>query len=658
MGGCWGAGEMTGLSELVNIGWTGLDAATQAMQTVANNTSNVNTAGYDVEAVQQAAEPGTPGGVGNGTEVTSIQRAFDQFVFSQMVTATSANQAAQVAQNSAQNLSAIFPVASGGEGGLGAALTSFFGAMNAVGQDPTSLPNRQTLLSDAQSLAAEFNSVGGQLASNLTTLNGQMSSAVSSINSLTQQIASLNQQIMAQSAPGTGGPPNALMDSRDNLVQQLGQELGVTLVSGPANSLDVYTTGGAELVDGGTFASLAATAGDYGGGSVSVIYQPTGQNITASLSGGTIGGLVGSQAQIVAAQNSVGAVAAALASAVNTQQSLGLDLSGALGTNLFAVAGPTVLAASSNTGSGTLAAAIVDPSGFVPGNYIITKTAGGYQATDAATGAVSSLGSGPSLSLDGMTLTVSGAINVGDSFEVEPTATAAQTLTVATTDPSAVAAASAYVATPGGNAGDVTAGAFAPVAGGSLPAGTPIVPSSYFGQNLTVKFTSATTFNVLSAGNAVIASGSFSAANGAEIAIAYPSPAPAGQVAAVTLSPGTPAVGDTFSLTPGGVDSNGNIVAMTNLASQNLLSSQTLSSAYGSLVAQVGSAGQSANFAASATQGVLSQIQSVQQSISGVNLDEQAADLVNYQQAYQASAQVIASAQTLFQDLITALQTT
>ena len=646
---------MSGLGQLINTAWTGLDAAVQALDTVSNNTANVNTPGYNVESVQQAELPGGPGEPGNGAGVTSIQRAYDQFVFAQMVGATSASQAAQVVQDNTQNLSAIFPVASGGAGGLGASLTSFFSAMNAVSQDPTSLPNRQALLSDANALAANFNSVGSQLAANLTSLNGQLTNAVAQVNSLTQQIAKYNTQIEAQTASGVS-PPNALMDSRDNLVQQLGQELGVTVVAGPSNTLNIFTTGGAALVDGGTSSNLVAGSGAYGDGSLSIIYQPNGQDITASISGGTMGGVVTSQAQVGATQNSVGGLAAALTAAVNTQQSLGLDLNGALGGNLFSVGGPSVLAAASNTGSGTLAATITNTNAFVPGNFIVTKTASGYQATDAATGQVSALGNGPSLSLDGMTLAVSGTINTGDSFEVEPTATAAQTLAVTATNPSAIAAASPYVASPGSNLGNIAASAFSAAASGSLAAGTVIVPTSYFGQNLTVDFTSATTFNVLSSGHAVIASGSFSAANGAQIAIAYPSSAPAGEVAVATLSPGTPAVGDTFSLTPGGIASNGNIQAMTNLSTQNLLSGQTLTSAYGTLVGQVGSAGQAANFTAESTQGVLSQVQSVQQSISGVNLDEQAADLVTYQQAYQASAQVIASAQTLFQGLLTAVQ--
>ena len=647
---------MSGLSQLINTGWSGLDAATKAMETVSNNTANVNTPGYNVESVQQAEVPGLPNGAGVGTDVTSIQRAFNQFVFSQLVSAGSANQAAQVAQNSAQNLAAIFPVASGGAGGLGAALTGFFAAMNAVSQDPTSLPNRQTFLSDAQVLAADFNSVGNQLATGLTQLNGQLANAVGTVNSLTQQIASLNQQIMAQQGAGAGSP-NALMDTRDNLVQQLGQDLGVSVTAGPNGSVDVYTTGGAVLVAGGTSANLVATSGGYGGATLSVVYQPTGQDITASLSGGTIGGVIASQSQIAAAQNSVGGIAAALAASVNAQQSLGLGLNGAQGANLFSVGGPNVLAAAANTGSGSLSAAITDANSFVPSDYIITKTSGSFQATNIATGQVTSLGGGPTLSLDGMTLTVAGTINTGDSFEIEPTATAAQTLKVVTTDPKAVAAASAYVASPRSNIGNVTASAFSAAASGSLPAGTVIVPASYFGQNLTVKFTSATSFDVLSPLNTVIGSGTFSASTGAQVAVAYPSPpAAAGEVASFSLSPGTPAVGDTFTLTPGGVNSNGNVLAMANLASKNLLSGQTLGSAYGALVGQVCSAGQAANFAAQTAQGVLSQVQSVQQSISGVNLDEQAADLVNYQQAYQAAAQVIASAQVLFQSLLTAVQ--
>lgn len=655
---------MAGISQLLDIGASGLAAATANMETVSNNTANANTPGYNVESALQIALPGIGLTGGAGTEVTSIQRAFNQFLFQSVVTATTANQSAQLVATNAQNLAAIFPVSSGGADGLGAAISAFFGAANTLTQDPTSIPDRQSLIGEAQSLASAFNTAGAQVAQGLSSVNGQISAAVQQVNSLTQQIAALNQQI-AQQAPGSS--PNALLDQRDQLVQQLGQQLGVTVQQSADGGVDVYTTGGAALVNGGTSYQLAATSGSYGGAdAVDVTYTPTGQDVTDNLSGGTLGGLVVSRAQLVEAQNSVGALAAGVASAVNQQQSLGLDLNGNLGGALFSVAGPSVYAASSNTGNATVTASITDTNQFTPADFTITKTANGFEATDIATGQTTALGNGPTLSLDGMTISVSGTAQDGDSFEIEPTATAAQTLAVATTDPTAIAAASAYVVTPGNvtsgggvtdnNAGNIQASIGGPTTSGGLPAGTPIVPASAFGQTLSIVFTSSSNFNVETGAGTVLASGSVSATNGGEIAIAYPAGAPAGEVETVTLSPGTAVAGDAYTLSPGGTGSNGNITALAGLQNQDVVAGQTLTNAYSTLVTTVGNYGQEAQVAATAAQGVLTLAQQNQQSVSGVNLDEEAANLVAYQQAYQASAQIIASAQAMFQSLITSLQ--
>jgi flagellar hook-associated protein 1 FlgK len=658
---------MSGLSQLVNIGLSGLLAAQEGIQTVSNNTANVNTPGYNVESINQVELPGSggpPGTVGAGTDVTSIQRAFDQFVYQEVIGASAANQAAQIMQTNTTNLASIFPVASGGAGGLGAAITSFFSAASQVAQDPTSAPNRAAFLSNAQSLASLFQSTGSELATNLTTDNSQIAGAVQQVNALTQQIAALNAQVMNQTGASTAAS-NSLLDQRDSLVQQLAQQLGLVSIAGTNGAVDLYTSSGAALVNGASSFSLAVTSGGYGDGTSDVTYGPTGQDLTNSLSGGNLGGLLAFRTELVSAQDNVGGLAVALASAVNSQQSLGLDLKGNLGQPLFSVAGPTVYPAAANTGSGTLSAAITDPNSFVPGDFILTKTASGFTATNIATGQVTTLGNGPTLSLDGMTVTVSGAVQTGDSFKLEPTVAAPQSLTVALTDPSGIAAASPYVVTAGAltsggaitdkNVGNVQATAGGPAASGGLPAGTVIVPAGNFGQNLTIAFTSATSFNVLSSSGTVIASGSFSASSGAEIAIAYPAPAPAGEVATFALSPGTAVKGDSFVVSPGGVGSNGNMTAMAGLATQTLLAGQTLGSAYATLVTTLGSRGQEAQVAAQAAQAVLTRAQTTQQSISGVNLDQQAADLVSYQQAYQAAAQVIAAAQTLFNSLLQAI---
>lgn len=654
---------MSGLTQVLNIGASGLEAATAAMQTVSNNTANANTPGYSVEVVSQTDLPGTGVNPGSGAEVTSIQRAYNQFVTQALVAAGSANQAAQVVQSNSETLAAIFPTASGGANGLGAALDGFFAAASALTPDPTSLPERQVLLSKAQALADSFHSAAGQVAANLTAINDQLGAAVQQIDTLTRQIASLNQQIARQS---DGNPPNALLDERDQLVQQLGQQVGVTVLPGTNGMLDVYTASGAALVNGTNAYQLSAAADAYGDGNVAIEYGPSGQDVTASLSGGAVGGLLASRAQAVSVQNSLGALAASFADSVNAQQSLGLDLGGKLGQALFSAAGPVAYASSANTGTGTLSAVITDFSQFAPGEFIVSKTASGFEATDTASGTATALGNGPTLTLDGMTITVSGTVQTGDSFKLEPSAATAQSLALATADPSAIAAASPYVATPGAidasgavtdtNRGNVQVGVGGPMPASALPLGAVIVPASAFGQSLSIVFSSATNFTVRDSGGAAIGSGSIGPNAGAQIAVALPSPAPTGMVETVNVSAGAAAAGDSFTLTPGGVASNGNITALAGLADQKLASGQTLGDTYAGLVAGVGSYGQEAQAAATAAQGVLTMAQQNQQSVGGVNLDEEATKLVSFQQAYQASAQVIAAAQTLFQDLLAAVQ--
>lgn len=646
---------MTGLSPLLYVGYSGLNAALEGMETVSNNTANANTPGYNVQSVSQSELALSGSRTGNGVSVSGIQRSFNQFIYAQLVQAGSANQAAQTVQTNAQNLATLFPVASGGANGLGAALTDFFSSVNLVAQDAASVPNRASLLSSAQALTADFNSVGSGLAANLASINQQVTSAVQQINQLASQIASANAAVVAQTAVGNS-PPNSLLDNRDYLVQQLGQQVGTTIVQGADGSVNLYVAGGVALVNGATATTLAVGANHFGDGAVAITDIETGQDLSTGISGGTLGGLLSSSSQVVTAQDSLGALAVSLAAAVNAQQSLGLDLNGGLGTPIFSAAGPMVHPSDTNAGTGALTATISNGNAFTPADFVLTKTAAGFDATNLTTGQVTTLGAGPTLSLDGMTVTVSGAVAAGDSFKLEPTMTTAQSLAVGTNDPAAIAAGSAYVVTPGANAGNVVATTASPAASGSLGAATLILPATDFGQSLTVKFTSAGAFQVLDSSNAVLGSGSFSASNGAQIAIAYPSPpGPAGQVAVMNLGPGTPGAGDSFRLAPAGVGDNGNIVAMTGLATQHLLSGQSLSSAYAALVASVGTSAQSAGVAAQAAQAVLDRTRSVQQSISGVNLDEEAANLVAYQQAYQASATVIAAAQTLFQSLLNAV---
>lgn len=658
---------MGGINQVLDSALSGLLAAQEGMATEANNTSNVNTPGYAVEGLNQietTSITGPIGGIGTGTSVASIQRSFDQYVYQEMVGADSTNRAAQVVLSGTNSLSSVFPLASGGAGGLGNIIGSLFTAANTVAQDPANLANRDAFLSSAQQVTSLFQSVGSQLASNIGTVNGQITQSVAQINNLATQIAQINQDILSKSG-SSDSATNSLIDQADQLVQQLGEQVGITVAPGASGTMDVYLTGGMALVNGATAYNLSATSGSFNDGTLAVKYSANGEDLTSRISGGQLGGLLSMRAQYVSANDSVGGLAVSLASAINGQQTLGLNLNGQLGSALFAVPAPTVFASTSNTGAATVSATIANPNAFTPGDYILTRTAGGYQAVNVQTGQSTTLGAGPTLSLDGMTIQVTGAANVGDSFEIEPTLKAASGIAVTTTDPAAIAAAAPYVATAGvvasgginnTNVGNVTMTAGAPMLSGSLPAGTVILPAADFGQQMSVKFSSATTFNVLNSSNVVIASGTYSATNGAEVAIAYPSPpAPAGEVATLTLSAGTPVAGDSFVLTPGGTGSNGNMVAMANLQAADLLSGQTLNDAYTKMVTDIGDRGAEASAAGQAAQSVFNRAQANEQSISGVNLDEEAANLVQLQQAYQANAQVIGTIQSLITSLLTAM---
>ncbi|MGH6980759.1 MAG: FlgK family flagellar hook-associated protein, partial [Stellaceae bacterium] len=547
---------------------------------------------------------------------------------------------------------------------LGQAIGNFFGGVNTVAQNPASIPNREVMLGNAQSVSSLFNSVGAALSINLATQNQQIGPMVGQINTLTTQIAALNNTITAESAE-TGQAPNSLLDQRDQMVQQLSTMIGVSVVPGNAGAVNIYATGGAALVSAGTSFALKATSGSFLDGTTEVTYGPTGQDITQSISGGQLGGLVAFRSQLTGVANSIGALSTSFATSVNNQQAKGLDLNGNLGGNLFTVPSPTVFAATSNTGTGTLNTTVANANSLVSDNFTVTLSGTGYQAKDLATGQITSLGAGPNLSYHGMNLTVSGTVNVGDSFEIEPTALTAQDMSVAINDPNLIAAASPYVATPGAltsggsivnqNAGSEQATIGATIANGSLPVGAVIVPPADFGQQLSIQFTSATTFNVVTSGGGTVASGSYSPGNGAEIALEYPGAA-AGQAVTIALSPGTAAAGDSFVLSPAGAGNNGNVNAMASLNSQNLVSGATLPDFYAQLVSSIGNQGQEAQVTGQASQGVLTSAQNIQQSISGVNLDEQASLLVGYQQAYQAAAQIIATTQTLFSGLILAVR--
>ncbi|MBE1159538.1 flagellar hook-associated protein FlgK [Dyella acidiphila] len=626
-------------SSMLNIGISGLNAAQVALSTVSNNIANASTSGYSEESVIQVETIGQSNSqytIGSGVDVTGVQRAYSQYLTSALWSTNSSLQNATTMSNLTGALNSLLS----NSGNLQTSLDSFYSAFSNVANSPSSSSVRQAALGSASSLTSVFNTLGQQLSTQSTQVNQQIGTTVTSINTLTSQIAQLNGQIMA--AGNTN--PNQLLDQRDNLVQQLAGLTGISASTNSNGSISVYTSAGGTLVSGTQSYALSSGGNQYDATSTDV-FDSSGNDITSQLSGGSLGGLINYRNTVLQpAQNALGQSAIALASSVNGQQAQGLDLNGKQGAAMFSVGTPDVMGSSKNTGTATVGASISDVSQLTSSDYILTYTGSGtgtngwsLKTTSGQSVALTANSDG-SLSANGLTFNVSGTAQQGDSYEIEPTRNASTSLSVSMTDSDGIAAAAALSATAG-----------------KSNTGTGAVSS--------VSVTNSSNTNLLSGATITFgAGGAYTVTDGAGNTTTgtYTSGQPITADGWSLSLTGTPASGDSFSVAANtnGLNSNANALALAGLADTGVLDGGKTSvvDSYSNLTAQIGTAGSQASAELTTQTNLYSEAEGNQQSLAGVNLNQEAANLVQYQQAYQASAQVIATAQQLFTSLITAME--
>ena len=637
---------------IYGIGLSGLAAAQAGIATASHNISNANTPGYSRQVVQLATN--TPqftgaGFIGSGVNVTTVRRVYDDFLAAQSTRAQGSASQLETYSGELDKLDNLFgdPTT-----GLGPALTGFFGALNTVAQHPTDTAARQAALSAAQGLASRFHQQDEQLGEIRATNNGQIQSAVGAINGYAAQIAKLNQKIGEVSSNGAQ-PPNDLLDQRDQLVAQLNQQVGATVVVQSDGAYDVFLSNGQGLVVGTTAMSLVARPNPDDPQNLEVGLQ-TGSSVlrftAQSLTGGALGGVLAFRdGPLAAAQNALGRIAVNVSSAVNDQQALGLDLQGQFGRDLFTTPAPVVTAATSNSGTATLAATIGSASALTTSDYRVAYDGTNFTITRLSDNVVMSSGSLPQ-TVDGVQISITGTAAAGDRFLVQPVRAAAGGIAVATTNPADIAAAGPVA----------TASSAANV--GSAKIGAAAVDASYPGAPFAAPFTLA-----YSAGTATLSGfpatlpvtvtvGSSSTTYAAGVPVPYTAGATFAVGGASFSISGTPGNGDTFTVGPNANASgdNRNAQALAALADRTFIGNGTASfaTAYGEIVAAVGNEAQQAGIDHTAQAALLAQTQQAQQSVSGVNLDEEAANLQRYQQAYQASSKALAIAGTLFQAIL------
>ncbi len=633
------------MSSIISTGLSGLNAAQAGMATTQHNIANANTPGYSMQRNVQAASSALytgSGFIGQGTNVSTVQRAYNDFIGNQLLQAQA--QASQLSTYQTQ-ITQIDNVLADPNAGLAPAMQNFFNSLQTLSNMPDSIPARQGVLSNAQSLVARFQSISQQLTDVNTSVNGQITNSVSSINSLAQQIAALNQNIVV--AQGTGQPPNDLMDQRDLMISQLNQQIKASVVKQTDGSYNIFVGNGQPLVVGQKASSLVATPSSSDPTRVDVSYNANGVIVPMqqnNLQGGVLGGLVAFREQsLVPAQNALGRIAIGIADSANQQNQLGVDLNGALGGTVFSVGTPYLGAASNNIGNAVLSASITSASALTTSDYTLQATGGGsYTLTRLSDNTVTNLAALPQ-TVDGITINLaSGASIAGDIYTLRPTANASQTLAVTILDPNKLAAAAPILANS----------ALANLGSGKISNGAVQAPLNANVQApVTITFNAIVlpatqpTYTVTGAVPAVAAPIAYTP--GTSIALAYN-----GWTAQIS---GTPAAGDVFNVSANAaaVGDNRNALLLAGLQNQNMFGgTTTLQGAYDQLVGQVANTTQAMTQSSTAQTTMVTQLVQAQQSVSGVNLDEEAANLIRYQRAYQAAGKAIQVANTMFDTLL------
>lgn len=626
------------MPSIMNTSLTGMLAFQRALEVTSNNIANANTPGYSRQVADFSARIGSGSGagyIGGGTQITQVRRVFDQMQVNQLRTSTTGFARFNTLDNLASRIDTFL---ADSDSGLNSGLQAYFNAVQDLTDNPSSLPTRQALIGEAQGLASRFQSLDARLGELEAEVNDRLELAVADINRLAGGIADLNDKIAL--ANNNSSPPNDLLDQRDRLVTELSEQVSVSTTLQDDGTMSVFIGSGQSLVLGADARQLGVGGSEFDMTRMTVSYQGASGStpLDTASTGGNLGGLLEFRSRMLdPTRQSLGQTATALAASLNEQHRSGMDLRGNLGGDLFSVAPPTVLPSSDNTGTPTAAVAVSDVGQLTGSDYVLEFDGAAYSLTRVDTGAVIPLsGTGTTADPfvgDGLSIDVSGgAPAAGDRMLIRSTQDAAASMQSILSDPQALALAAPTRASASlGNIGNANVSAATVV--------DPTDPALL--TSAVIEFTGPATYSINGAGSFAYTDGNPITINGSSVTIS-----------------GNPSVGDQFSIEAnyGASGDNSNGLLLSNLQSVGVLEGGTISinDNYGQLVSSVGAMTNQIKAGKDAQAVVRTNAEAAVSSTSAVNLDEEAANLIKYQQAYQAVAQVVSVASTLFDSLLNA----
>lgn len=671
----------------LSISLSGIQAAQLGLQVTQHNIANANTPGYSLQSILQSAK--TPvltgsGYLGTGASVDGVRRAYDTFLTQQTNAAQSKVSESETLLSNLTRLDNMFGDASTG---LAPAMQDFFTGVQQVSSNPSLISARQVMLSSSQVLTGRFNSLYTQINEAYDSVNNAIITEVASINSYTQQIADVSTQIMLAEG-ATNNPANDLSDLRDRLVAELNKHVRVSTVQDSSGNFNVFMSNGQQLVVGGFVNQLTPLTSSTDANRLGVgMKGPSGTTLELQdnlIEGGALGGLMKFRTDSLdVAADSLGSVAAALALTFNAQHALGQDLeglnaqsvTGGFQADFFSLPRPAVFPSAG--GAATVTVDFTTTYDATKGNFVANKwPAGDYvlnndgvniTLTRVLDGQTSTWTAGSMAALNAQIssegLSLGGAVptaGVDYDFSIEKVRSVARDISInpaIAADNRRIAAAAPTTTSLGlGNLGTLRASQGSVSPGYSLAnlnsATTPPEPTfTYDLASDQFSYTGSGSVEVVYGSGAPQVAGALidRVSGGVEISrIIYDG-------ISVDLS-GLPKDNDTFSIlsNPSGVSDSRNAIKLTALQLQNTMAggSSTYQISYAGMVSKIGVDTHEVKINGQAQQSLLKQNQEAIAALSGVNLDEEAANLIKYQQAYQASARAFDIASKLFDTLL------
>ena len=636
------------MPDLFGISTSALLAFQKGMAVTGHNIANASTEGYSRQNIIFESAPGEKIGgytIGNGVIAGANTRAYDKYLTEDVRSTGSSKAQFEIAE---QMSTRLIQLVGDSDSGLAARTSSFFNAVEDLSNNPTSMAGRQVVLGEADFLSAQFRTLGSQLGQLANQVNLELDVVLVEINHQLSSIASINKAV----SDTNGNVSGDLLDKRDILINQVSERIGLRVSMQDNGVANLALNNGLPIVTGITAGSLTAQRGEFDTSKtqINLTYPGTGVNNVSSAAGnGKLQGLISFRDGLLHdTQQRIGLMAAGLSETVNAQHQRGLDLNGDFGKAFFSPIQIPVLGSLNNTGAASVSASITDIANLKATDFSLAFDGSEWQLSNSTSGE-SVTGSGP-LTLDGISVNTTGAAVAGDIYKVRPTFDAASQMAVNISSTSEIASRNPLLSSvSAANSGTSEITAITVTDSDSLP----------LAADLTFTFNQ----NALGAGVP-----GFDVTGATVDPIAYnPTVDGTGKTIDLTSSiggtftiSGIPSEGDSLVLSnnAAGVGDNRNLQALSGLNQSKMLlnNSATFSDVFASAIAEVGIQTRQSAMSSETQRSLYDHAISNQQSHVGVNLDEEAAKLLQYQQAYQAAARVIAASDEMFQTLLGAFR--